>query len=146
MTFTSEDIIATEPKPVDQNLQVELAVVKITPDGSYVVISSENLTHLLLESVDEINQGLNGTIINIIPKFPGPTTQTTPNSEKRTTTATETTPLVTKTPATTTPAPGGPGKVAVSTGGSNGGVIGGVVVAVLVIIILVIALAVWYFR
>ena len=152
MTFTSGDIIVMEPKPVDQNLQVELAVVRMMPDGSYVVISSENLSQILLDSVDEINQGFNGTIINITPKFPRPTTQTTPDSEKRTTTTTttttttETTPVVTKTPDTTTQAPGGPGEVAASTGGSNGGVIGGAVVAVLVIIILVIALAVWYFR
>lgn len=145
MTFTSEDIIVTEPKPVDENLQVELAIVKTMPDGSYVVISNEKLIQILLESVDEINQGLNGTIINITPKFPGPTTKTTPNSEK-TTTITQTTPEVTKTPGTTTQAPGSPGEVAASTGGSNGGVIGGVVVAVLVIIVMVIALAVWYFR
>jgi len=142
-----------EPKPVDRNLQVELAVVRIMPDGSYVVISSENLSQILLDSVDEINQGFNGTIINITPKFPGPTTQATPSSEKRTTTTTTTTtttagttPVETKTPDTTTQAPGGPGEVAASTGGSNGGVIGGAVVAALVIIVLVIALAVWYFR
>ena len=147
MTFISEDIIVTEPKPVDENLQVELAVVKTMPDGSSVVISSDKLTQILLESIDEINQGLNGTIINIAPKFPGPTIQTTPNSEK-TTTITQTTPVETAavTPDATTQAPGGPGQLAASTGGSNGGVIGGVVVAVLLIIIMVIALAVWYFR
>ena len=134
---------------MDENLQVELAVVKTMPDGSSVVISSEKLTQILLESADEINQGLSGTIINIAPKFPKPTMQTTPNSEK-TTTITQITPVVTTTtratPGTTTQAPGGLGQVAASTGGSNGGVIGGVVVAVLVIIIMAIALAVWYFR
>ena len=146
MTFISEDIIVTEPKPVDENLQVELAAVKTMPDGSSVVISSDKLTQILLESVDEINQGLNGTIINIAPKFPGPTIQTTPNSEK--TTKTQTTPVktVSETPDVTTQAPGGLGQLAASTGGSNGGVIGGVVVAVLLIIIMVRALAVWYFR
>ena len=84
MTFTLEDIIVTEPKPVDENLQVELAVIKTIPDGSSVVISSEKLTQILLDSVDEINQGLNGLIRNVAPKFPKPTTQTTPNSEKTT--------------------------------------------------------------
>ena len=147
MTFTAEDIIVTEPKPVNEDLQVELAVVKTMPDGSSVVISSEKLLQILLESVDEINQGLNGKIINIAPRFPGPTTQTTPNSEKATT-ITQTTPVETAavTPDATTQAPAGPGQLAASTGGSNGGVISGVVVAVLVIIIMVIALAVWYFR
>ena len=135
-----------DPKPVDGNLQVELAVVKIMADGSSVVISSEKLTQILLDSVDEIGQRVNGTIINITPKFPGPTTQTTPNSEK-TTTITQTTPVVaTATPGATTQAPGDQGQLASSVGGSNGRVIGGVVVAVLVIIIMVIALAVWYFR
>ena len=153
MTFKSEDVIVMEPKPVNENLRVELAVVKTMPDGSTVVISSEKLTQILLESVDDINQRLNGTIINITPKFPEPTTHTTPNSEK-TTTITHTTSIVptttqtttTATPGTNAQVPRGPGEVAASTGGSNGGVIGGVVVAVLVIIIMVIALAVWYFR
>lgn len=158
-----------EPKQVDENLQVELAVVKIMPDGSSVVISSEKLTQILLESVAEIGQRLNGTIISVTPKFPRPTTHTQPNS-KKTATITQTIPVVpapthtrpnggkttavtqippvvsTATPGTTTQAPIGPGEVAASKGGSNGGVIGGVVVAVLVIIIMVIALAVWYFR
>ena len=151
MTFTLEDIIVTEPKPVDENLQVELAVIKTIPDGSSVVISSEKLTQILLDSVDEINQGLNGTIIYIASKFRKPTTQTTPNSEK-TTMITQTTPVVTATatatatPGTATEAPRDLGQVTVSKGGSNGGVIGGVVVVVLVIIIMVIALAVCYFR
>ena len=148
-----------EPRPVDENLQVELAVVKSIPNDSSFVISSEKLTQILLESVDEINQGLNGTIIYIAPKFRKPTTQTTPNSEK-TTKITQTTPVVTATaaatttatatatatPGTATEAPRDLGHVAVSTGGSNGAVIGGVVVVVLVIIIMVIALAVCYFR
>lgn len=158
-----------EPKQVDENLQVELAVVKIMPDGSSVVISSEKLTQILLESVAEIGQRLNGTIISVTPKFPRPTTHTQPNS-KKTATITQTIPVVpapthtrpnggkttavtqippvvsTATPGTTTQAPIGPGEVAASKGGSNGGVIGGVVVAVLVIIIMVIALAVWFFR
>lgn len=147
MTFTLEDIIVTEPKPVDENLQVELAVIKTIPDGSSVVISSEKLTQILLDSVDEINQGLNGLIRNVAPKFPKPTTQTTPNSEK-TTMITQTTPVATATatPGAATETPRGLGGLAASTGGSNGGVIGGVVVAVLLIIIMVIALAVWYFR
>lgn len=139
------------------------------PDGSSVVISSEKLTQILLESVAEIGQRLNGTIISVTPKFPRPTTHTQPNS-KKTATITQTIPVVpapthtrpnggkttavtqippvvsTATPGTTTQAPIGPGEVAASKGGSNGGVIGGVVVAVLVIIIMVIALAVWYFR
>lgn len=147
MTFTLEDIIVTEPKPVDENLQVELAVIKTIPDGSSVVISSEKLTQILLDSVDEINQGVNGLIRNVAPKFPKPTTQTTPNSEK-TTMITQTTPVATATatPGAATETPRGLGGLAASTGGSNGGVIGGVVVAVLLIIIMVIALAVWYFR
>ena len=140
-----------EPRPVDENVQVELAVVKSMPNDSSFVISSEKLTQILLESVDEINQGLNGTIIYIASKFRKPTTQTTPNSEK-TTMITQTTPVVTATatttatPGTATEAPRDLGHVAVSTGGSNGAVIGGVVVVVLVIIIMVIALTVWYFR
>lgn len=147
MTFTLEDIIVTEPKPVDENLQVELAVIKTIPDGSSVVISSEKLTQILLDSVDEINQGLNGLIRNVAPKFPKPTTQTTPNSEK-TTMITQTTPVATATatPGAATETPRGLGGLAANTGGSNGGVIGGVVVAVLLIIIMVIALSVWYFR
>ena len=156
MTFKPEDVIVMEPKPVKENLRVELAVVKTMPDGSFVVISSEKLTQILRESVDDINQRLNGTIINVAAKFPGPATHTTPNREKTTTitptripivpTPTQTTTTATATPGTTPRAPAGPGELAASTGGSNGGVIGGVVVAVLVIIIIVIALAVWYFR
>lgn len=154
MTFKPEDVIVMEPKPVNENLRVELAVVKTMPDGSFVVISSEKLSQILRESVDDINQRLNGTIINIAPKFPGPATHTTPNREKTTTITQPRTPIVptqtqtttTATPGTTTQAPAGPGELAASVGGSNGGVIGGVVVAVLVIIIIVIALAVWYFR
>ena len=77
MTFKPEDVIVMEPKPVKENLRVELAVVKTMPDGSFVVISSEKLTQILRESVDDINQRLNGTIINVAAKFPGPVTHTT---------------------------------------------------------------------
>lgn len=160
MTFKPEDVIVMEPKQIDENLQVELAVVKIMPDGSFVVISSENLTQILLESAAEIGQRLGGTVINVKPKFLGPTTQASPVVKTsvpgpsrtqpvsgKTTTVTQTPTVVnTAVPGTTTQAPVGPGQAAASKGGNNSGVIGGVVVAVLVIIILVIALAVWYFR
>ena len=155
VTFKPEDVVVLEPKQVDENLQVDLAVVKIMPDGSFVIISSDNLTQILLDAAAEIGQRLGGTVISVKPKFPGPTTQTPsvpgtnrtqPISEK-TTIATQTSPVVnTAEPGTTTQAPVGPGQAAASKGGSSGGVIGGVVVAVLVIVILVIALAVWYFR
>ena len=95
-----------EPKQVNENLHVELAVVKILPDGSSVVISSEKLTKVLLESVAEIGQRLNGTIISITPKFPRPTTHTKPNSEKTTTIA-QTMPVVPG-PTQTTPVVPGP--------------------------------------
>ncbi len=130
------------------------------PGGSFVVISSKNLTQILLESAVEIGQRLGGSVVSIKPRFARPTTQAPPVVKTsvpgpsrtqpetgKTTTVTQTPPVVnTAVPGPTTQAPVGPGQAAASKGGNNGGVIGGVVVAVLVVIILVIALAVWYFR
>lgn len=150
------------PKQIEENLAVELAVVKIMPDGSSLLVYSENLVQILLESAAEIGQRLGGTVIGVTPKFPGPTTTSPPvvktsvpgpsstkslSGKTITATQTQTSSVVnTAVPGPTTQAPVAPGQAAASKAGNNGGVIGGVVVAVLVIIILVIALAVWYFR
>lgn len=162
VTFKPEDVIVMGPKQIDENLAVELAVVKIMPDGSSFLVYSENLTQILHESAPEIGQLLGGTLISVKPKFPGPTTPSPqvvktsvpgPSSTKsfdgKTTTATQTqtsSVVNTAVPGPITQAPVAPGQAAASKAGNNGGVIGGVVVAVLVIVILVIALAVWYFR
>lgn len=150
-----------EPKQVGENLQVELAVVRITLDASSFIVSSENLSQIILELAANISRILGGKLISVMPKFSATPTTTqhsrtatasttvitavsTTETQVRTSARVMSTPLTT--PGVATLAPGGPGKVAASKAGSNSGVIGGVVVAVLVIAIMVIGLAVWYFR
>ena len=154
-TLRPEDVIVREARQVDENLQVELAVVRIMVDGTPAIISSENLSHIILQLAANISQILGGRLVSVMPKFPALPTKTQ-NSRKTTETASSMvittaktkipTPQTTSKTGPTSLAPAGPGKAAASREGNNGGVIGGVVVAVLVIIIMVTALAIWYFR
>ena len=158
-----------EPKEVDGNVRVELAVVKIMPDGSPAVVSNDDLSHIILELSPNISHSLGGRLISVMPKFsvsPMSTqyNRTSTTSRTPSTTATESfqttistrlpqisTSIETPTPQTITTtesaslAPRDPGKTAANKAGSNGGVIGGVIVFILVVVV-VIGLAIWYFR
>lgn len=150
-TFSHAEVIVKEPKKINGNLQVELAVIKRMSNGSISVISGANLARIVNASAAEIGHKLGGTLLSVMSKFPGPTAQATQSTMPvdNSTTITQKQPQDSTTvPGTTTgQVPAGPGSAAANKGGGdNGGVIGGVVVASLVIFILVIALAVWYFR
>lgn len=150
-TFSHAEVMVKEPKQINGNLQVELAVIKRMSNGSISVISGANLARIVNASAAEIGHKLGGTLLSVMSKFPGPTAQATQSTMPvdNSTTITQKQPQDSTTvPGTTTgQVPASPGSAAANKGGGdNGGVIGGVVVASLVIIILVIALAVWYFR
>ena len=129
-------IIPVDPKNSGANLHVEMAVLKILADGSTAVVSSDNLSKIILQAESNITDLLGGRLVSAQPKVPAQTTQQTHSK-------TATMPI---TLSSTTEKPASPGRVAASGGGSNdGGVIGGVVVAV-VVVIAIIAFLVWYFR
>ena len=129
-------IIPVDPKQLGANLHVELAVLKILADGTTVVVSSDNLSKIILQAESNVSDLLGGRLVSAQPKVSAQTPQQ-PHSK------TATVPI---TLSTTTGKPASPGRVAASEGGSNdGGVIGGVVVAV-VVVVAIIAFLVWYFR
>lgn len=161
-TFKPEDVIVMEPKQVDENVRAELAVVfNIMSDGSPAVVSSGDLSHIILELSPNISHSLGGRLISVGPKFPVSPMSTQYRRTSTTITTFQTTipptmPQISTSIKTSTSqtiattgsaslAPGGPGKTAASKAGSNSGVIGGATVSVLVIAV-VIGLAIWYFR
>lgn len=135
--FTQDDvIIPVDPKQLGANLHVELAVLKILADGTTAVVSSDNLSKIILQAESNISDLLGGRLVSAQPKVPAQTTQQ-PHSK------TATMPI---TLSPTTRKQASPGRVAASEGGSNdASVIGGVVVAV-VVVVAIIAFLVWYFR
>lgn len=98
-----------DPKTIGENLQVELAVVKLKIVNSPYVINSSVLTQIIQESAAEIGMRLEGTLISVMQKFPGPTaptTQTTmPSDNSSTVTQTPPVMITTKPGGTTTGAP-----------------------------------------
>ena len=108
--FTQDDvIIPVDPKQLGANLHVELAVLKILADGTTAVVSSDNLSKIILQAESKISDLLGGRLVSAQPKVPAQTTQQ-PHSK------TATMPI---TLSSTTRKPASPGRVAASEGGSN---------------------------
>ena len=141
-----------ELQQIDENLRVELATIKTMPSGLPAVVSSDQLSSLIMESASNISHILGGRLISVMPKYPSTNTDsrittsvTTFSNIMPTSAAQAASAISTIATRIVAPGPSGKGRAVASKTANITGIVAGVVVSVLVIVV-VIGLAIWYFR